>query len=307
MMDEIFDQNDEPKKVNIWHQINANLDRVFPSSKELATILSAALPEQKKVEGVYTKNYLPYHVRDAKWLAEFVARVCYQLRSEANQDRIAKGLSVNEFQALDLDEIERFVTKSYKFNTARNQFEGRIIREVMKTETMKAEDTNPVQVRTNVLNTVSNEFAIDAFTAGVEMERNNSWRIYLYNRAFEKYLKTHFGVSMPTLEETNLICAKNPNLFADYMMAKELATNVYQNFSERKYFDTCSGARDCAYEAEGTSFEEMHYHTDRFQVMTDVEKVAAKKRIEEVCHKFAKQIEVCRKWLEKNQGKEQGN
>lgn len=275
MMDEIFDlkmpKTERVNTGNIWEDMNANLDRVFPDEKELGKILRLAKPEDKTVKNVFAKKYLPYNFRDNQWLGTYVHDIYHQVCPQAN---------------ISNEDAKKYVAKSFTFNKQRGQFETMLIKEVTKAKTLGATDLNPIKIRDEVLKTVTDDFGISRYHAGVQMEKNNAWRIIIYNRCFEKYLQDQYAVSFPSIEDLNVLCANHPNQFADFMWMKNSALNAYQQYGERRYFDGCKDARLCAYEA-GYKIEDLSL----------VEKKQTEMKVEKFTNKLVSEIKACQNLL----------
>ena len=297
MMDDIFDQNEIPSKdFDALEAINSNMHVIFPDTKELAMILSDAKPEDEKVVNIFAKKFLPFHIRDNQWVANYLRTAVLHFFSEENSKKIKLGQKPDDITKIEFPDLEKFVAKSYKFNRKRNAFEGMIVREVTKNQTLNTNNYNPVAVRESVLDTLEKKFGIDSFNGGVEMERNNAWRMILYHKKYNQYLQDTFGATLLNEKQIMLMCENNQELFVDYRCAKTDALDTYENYGERCYFNNCNNARYCAYEA-GLIVNEFPIN----------EKLNMEHKIEVLTKKLIKELKNCEKWLDANKGLGQEN
>lgn len=273
MMDEIFDwkmpKAERKNTGNLWEDMNANLNRVFPDEKELEKILYLAKPEDKQVKNVFKKKYLPYNYRNNQWLGEYVCEVYNQICPEMEHNA-------------NLNEATNYVSKSFSFNKQRSQFETMLIKEIIKSKTISSTELNPLKIREAVLNTVSDDFGINRYHASVEMEKNNAWRRLIYSRSFEKHLQEKYAVSFPSIETLHVLSLNYPNQFVDFMWLKNNALKTYQNLGERCYFDACKDARHFAREA-GYKIEDLSL----------TEKQQKEMQIGQLTDKLANEIKTC--------------
>ena len=298
------------------------LDSIFPTGKLLRADLNNLVYDDKNVENVYSRQYLPYHTHDEKWLAKYIEQVFFRLRSYKVLQLLEKG-KINNLKKLTLPEIEKYMATSTKFNERREQYEKNVVLHYLDLFNNHDKDDlyytadykqnfwqegkdlhygedclTALDYRHHILDAM-NFLGIDYNIAKTTLEVNaDKWRDDVYHQDMTCRLMHSVMVdlgrdTLPTLDRKKLKEADSAALIR-FNMIEDRLFDIYKARNEHHYYNAEEEIRDVIDEYDLAS-PCMKFSRKKAQNM--------EKPMLHMCKEYTKQYIICQRLIEQNQEK----